>query len=97
MFLFFRILIIFYIHECIILSCAWVTIDRLLDCRLDLFDFCNTRIVNTLNYSAIGNILNLQFTTGRLKSFLSAAILTSPSLVTGQVFFSQAPLQLTKL
>jgi hypothetical protein len=69
---------------------------QVLDCRLDLLTIL-TRIVATLNRSAICDLHNLQLTTGRLKSFLSASVFTSHSLVIDQVFFSKVPLQLTKL
>jgi hypothetical protein len=46
--------------------------------QIGFIDYCNTRIVTTLNYSAIGNLHNLQLTTGCVKSFLPAAVSTSP-------------------
>jgi hypothetical protein len=50
--------------------------------EIGFIDHFNTRIVTTLNYSAIANLHTLQITTARPKPFQSAAVSTSRFPVT---------------
>jgi hypothetical protein len=87
-----------------ILSRVRVTLNRVLDWKLDLLITFNKQLVTTLNYSAITDFHTLQITTAHAKSFQSALISRFPITdlkkwrffeCTNQVVPSQTPLQLT--
>jgi hypothetical protein len=59
-----------------------MNIHRGFGLEIGFIDHFNTRLVTTLNYSAIADFNILQITTAHAKSFQSAAVPTSRSLVT---------------
>jgi hypothetical protein len=50
--------------------------------NIRFIDHCNTQDIITLNYSAIDNVHNLQFTRAYAKSFPACSVFTSSCLVT---------------
>jgi hypothetical protein len=68
--------------QILIQSRVRVIIDEVLDWVLDLLTTWNTRLVITLNYSAIANLHTLLFTRTHGKSFPARSVITRRLLVT---------------
>jgi hypothetical protein len=63
---------------------------RVLDWRLDLLNTL-TRLVTTLNYSAIANLHDLQITTAHAKSFQSVSIHQNPACIFSHAYYMPCP------